>query len=279
MNCVFVAEHFSAYIDQELDAAACQQLEKHFVQCDTCRGLMSEYRSMGTLMRCSERVVDTEAVWEQVSIKLETSAVRVASKESQGNAWPKFYGASILAAAAAVLLLVSIWHNVTPDKQGSDKADHSHAAMAVDFAEVFRSARTEPQLALAKLSSKYEGRELDSEEATKYLGYQPALFKRVPEGFTRVSTHVLNMPCCKCSATICERSDGSSLIVFEHKDEQPVWFGNSPSIETHCAGMPCKIIESAGQLAASWRNQDRQFTIVSANDLDEVNHWVASLKL
>jgi hypothetical protein len=275
MNCVFVAEHFSAYIDQELDAAACHQLEEHFVQCDTCRGLMSEYRSMGTLMRCSERVVDTEVAWEQVSIKLETSAVRVASTESHGKARTKFYGASILAAAAAVLLLVSIWH----DKQGSDKADHRHAAMAVDFAEVFRSARTKPQLALAKLSSKYKGRELDSEEATKYLGYQPALFKRVPEGFTRVSTHVLNMPCCKCSATICERSDGSSLIVFEHKDEQPVWFGNSPSIETHCAGMPCKIIESAGQLAASWRNQDRQFTIVSANDLAEVNHWVASLKL
>jgi negative regulator of sigma E activity len=279
MNCDIVEEHLSAYIDEELDAAACLQLEEHVEQCDACRGLMSEYRSMGVLMRRSERIVDTEAVWEQVSRKLESPVVTLASTEFQWRDWAKRYGTSILAAAAGVLILVSALRYAAPDNHDTANALHDHAAMAVDFAEVFRSARTEPQIALSKLSEKYDGRELGTEEATKYLGYQPALFKSVPEGFTRVSTHVLNMPCCKCSATICERSDGTSLIVFEHRDEQPVWFGDSPSIETQCAGMPCKIIESAGQLAVSWRNQDRQMTILGADDLTEVNHWVASLKL
>lgn len=279
MNCDIVEEHLSAYIDEELDAAACLQLKEHVEQCDACRGLMSEYHSMGVLMRRSERIVDTEAVWEQVSLKLETPVVTLASTESQWRAWASRYGTSILAAAAGVLILVSALRYAAPDNHDTASALHDHAAMAVDFAEVFRSARTEPQLALSKLSEKYDGRELNTEEATQYLGYQPALFKSVPEGFTRVSTHVLNMPCCKCSATICERSDGTSLIVFEHRDEQPIWFGDSPSIKTQCAGMPCKIIESAGQLAVSWRNQDRQMTIVGADDLTEVNHWVASLKL
>ncbi len=279
MNCDVVAEHLSAYIDKELEAVACQQIEDHVAQCGTCRGLMSEYLAIGSLMRRSERMVDTEAVWEHVSHKLESPAVTLASRESRWNGWTKRYGVSVLAAAAAILLLVPALRYVSSNQRRTANALHNHAALAVEFADVFRSARTEPQLALAKLSSKYDGRELDTEEATKYLGYEPALFKQVPEGFTRVSTHVLNMPCCKCSATICERSDGTSLIVFEHRDEQPVWFGDSPAIETQCAGMPCKIVESAGQLAVSWRTQDRQMTIVGADDLAEVNHWVTSLKL
>jgi len=279
MNCDIVAEHLSAYIDQELEALACQQLEDHVVQCDACRGLMSQYRAMGSWMRGSERMVDTEAVWEQVSRKLESPAVTLASRASRPNSWTKRYAAFIWAAAAAIVLLAPALRYVTFDNHDSANSLHNHASLAVDFGEVFRSARTEPQLALSKLKSKYDGRELSIEDTTKYLGYEPALFKSVPKGFTRVSTHVLNMPCCKCSATICKRSDGTSLIVFEHRDEQPVWFGDSPSIETQCAGMPCQIIESAGQLAVSWRNQDRQMTIVGADDLAEVNHWVASLQL
>lgn len=279
MNCESIAENMSAYVDHELGTDACHQLEEHVAHCDACRVRISEYRAMGCLMRRSERMVDTEAVWEQVSRKLDGSVVTLASRKYRWNAWTNRYGASIMAAAAAILLLVSALRYVVPDNHDSANALHNHTAMAVDFAELFRSARTEPKLALANLSSKYDGRELGTEEATKYLGYQPALFKRVPEGFTRVSTLVLNMPCCKCSATICDRSDGTSLIVFEHRDEQPIWFGDSPSIETQCAGMPCKIVESAGQLAVSWRNQDRQMTIVGADDLAEVGHWVASLKL
>jgi anti-sigma factor RsiW len=166
MNCDIVAEHLSAYIDQELDAVACHQLEVHVVQCDACRGLMSEFREMGALMRCSERIVDTETVWEQISRKLETPVVIRASTESQWNTWPARYGTSILAVAAAVLLLVAALRYVVSDNHDTANALHNHAAMAVDFAEVFRSARTEPQRALANLSSKYDGRELGTEDAT-----------------------------------------------------------------------------------------------------------------
>lgn len=279
MNCSYVSEHLSAYVDHELDEAASQHIEKHVEQCDGCCRRMAEYHAMGELMRCSEPVVDTESVWERVSSKLDAPAVTLASRGARWHSWTKGYAASVLVAAAATLLLVMGLRYAAPDSHDSGNALHTHASMAVDFAEVFRSARTQPKLALAKLSSKYEGRELGTAETTKYLGYQPAIFEHVPEGFTRVSTRVLNMPCCKCTASICERPDGTSLIVFEHKDEQPVWFGDSQSIETQCAGMPCKIIESAGELAVSWRNKDRQLTVVGAVDLAEVNHWVASLKL
>ena len=82
MNCDSIAEHLSAYVDHELGAGDCHQLEEHVAQCDACRGRISEYRALGCLMRRSERMVDTEAVWEQVSRKLESSAVTLASRKS-----------------------------------------------------------------------------------------------------------------------------------------------------------------------------------------------------
>lgn len=280
MNCNALAEHLSAYIDEELAAEEYQGLEHHLEQCASCRRLISEHRLIGSLMRSSEPAADAEMVWERVSTKLERPVTQVGSRESTWQGWNRIYIASaLLAVAASILLLATLRYVGSENHQAENSVHDHHAVLAVDFAEVFRSAQLEPQKALAKLSAKYEGRELTTEDTLKYLGYEPALFRLVPEGFTRISTHVLNMPCCKCSATVCERSDGTSLIVFEHKDEQPLWFGDSPSIEQQCAGVPCRVVESAGQLAVSWKNQNRQMTLVGAEDMAEVNHWVACLKL
>ena len=66
-----------------------------------------------------------------------------------------------------------------------------------------------------------------------------------------------------------------SLIVFEHKDEKPVWFEDLPAIETQCSETQCRIIESAG----SWRQKERQYTMIGATDISEVSQWVDTLKL
>lgn len=273
MNCSWVEEKLSAYIDSELSENERRQIESHFEQCNECRELLAEFRAIGTLMRQSEPSTDIDAVWDRISSKLDENAVVSMSTKSQPKSW--MYG--ILATAASIALIWFVAKNNSTLEHGDEL--HEHAALAVDFQEVIQSAKTEPKTAIAKLVSKYQGKELDSDATAKYLGYEPAVYKSVPAGFVRVSTHVLNMPCCKCSASICERSDGTSLIVFEHKDEQPVWFGDSPSIETQCSGKTCKIVEAAGQLAVSWKNEDRQLTMIGANDITEVNRWVDAMKL
>lgn len=274
MNCDWVEERLSAYIDQALRAQELPEFESHCQHCETCRALVAEYQAIGTLMRQSEARVDTDPLWEQVQRRLDDNCVVPNSTKSRPRKW--IY--AILATAASVALIWFVVRNPTSEHHDGD-ASHEHAALAVDFQEVIRTAKLEPKAAIAKLVSKYQGKELDAKATASYLGYEPAIFKSVPEGFLRVSTHVLDMPCCKCSASICERSDGTSLIVFEHKDEQPVWFGDLPSIETQCSGKTCKIIEAAGQLAVSWKNDDRQLTMIGANDIAEVNQWVASTKL
>jgi len=273
MNCDWIEDKLSAYIDTEVREEDRRQIEEHCNQCESCRTMISQFVSIGRLMRQSEQRVDADAVWERVSVQLDNAQVVHVSTKTGNRTWVY----AILATSASIALLWFVVRDSSKEHR-HDEA-HQHASLAVDFQEVFRLTKTEPKAAIAKLVAKYQGQELNQTAATDYLGYEPALFRSVPEGFSRVSTHVLSMPCCKCSATLCERSDGTSLIVFEHKDEQPVWFGDAPSIETQCSGTTCKIVESAGQLAVSWKNQDRQLTVVGANDLAEVNQWVASMKL
>lgn len=279
MKCEWAAEKLSAFIDDEVDGEERRQIEEHVERCNHCREIVTEYRAMGSLMRRSEKVVDTDAVWTQISEKLEMQLVKLAPRDSRVNRWTKRWGISILTAAASIAFLFFAIRQSADREHDTNDPLHNHASLAVDFEAVLHSAKAEPKQAIAKLVSKYQGRELSEVATREYLGYQPTLFNHVPEGFSRVSTHVLNMPCCKCSVTICEQNDGSSRIIFEHRDEQPAWFGDLPSIETQCAGKACKIIESAGMLAVSWKNQDRQLTMIGANDLAEVNQWVESLKL
>ena len=270
----FFADKLSVYIDNEVGDEDRRQIEEHCLDCESCRTMISRYMSIGRLMRQAEERVDTDVVWEQVVVRLDNAKVAPISTRAANKNW--IY--AILATAASITLFwFVVRDNTFRDHRNDDS--HQHSSLAVNFQDVFKLVKTEPKAAIAKLVTKYQGQELDQKAATDYLGYEPALFKNVPEGFARVSIHVLNMPCCKCSATLCERSDGTSLIAFEHKDEQPFWFGDSSTIETQCSGTTCKIVESAGQLAVSWKNQDRQLTIVGANDLAEVNQWVASMKL
>lgn len=274
MNCKEVAEKLSPFMDGELDSGLNERVSLHIESCDACKRDLESFRRIGEWMREVEAPVDTEGSWGRIEAAIPTK-LRLSERRSMKWLVP----ALALAASVGFVLARVIWYPTNGTNTQHEHATHEHGSLAVDFRNVIEFAQLEPQKAISNLVEKYDGKQLDTESATKTIGYRPALFNHVPDGFQRVSTHVLNMPCCKCSATVCQRPNGTSVIVFEHKDEQPVWFGELPSIETQCSGTQCRIIESAGQLAVSWRQKDRQFTMVGAADVAEVSQWVETLKL
>ncbi|MDX1929336.1 MAG: zf-HC2 domain-containing protein [Pirellulaceae bacterium] len=279
MNCETVCEKLSAYLDGELPDIEELQVQNHTDSCAGCRVQLEQFVAISGMIRRCEAANGFMPSWESFEHQLDRRAVELKSR----SIYRSKRGLGVLATAASFAILwlaISNARNSNLNDRDVAGSFHAHSSMAVDFQDVFKLAQTEPQQAIGRLAAKYQGKELDRDGTIDYLGYEPTLFQRLPTGFTRTSTHVLNMPCCKCSASICERIDRTSLIVFEHKDEQPVWFGDLPSIETQCSGKICKIIEAAGQLAVSWKNDDRQLTMIGANDISEVNQWVAStLKL
>lgn len=274
MNCKDVSEKLSQFMDSELDSTLIERMSLHIESCGSCKRDLESFRRIGVWMREVEAPVDTEVTWGRIE-------AAIPSKLRLNGRWSIKWVVPALALAASVGFVMArlTWPTDGTNTSSHEHAIHEHGSLAVDFRNVIDLAQSEPQRAISSLVEKYEGKQLDAESATKYIGYRPALFSSVPDGFQRVSTHVLNMPCCKCTATVCQRPNGTSVIVFEHKDEQPIWFGELPSIETQCSGTQCRIIESAGRLAVSWRQNDRQFTMVGATDVDEVSQWVETLKL
>ena len=278
MNCESVSTRLSEFMDGELDSASTDQISLHISACASCQNELQSFQRIGEWMRAEEVTVDTEATWNRIESALPTKK-RTITRSLVIWAVP-----SLAVAASLVFVFANLDIKPFVDRDIAKDASHNEHvhdrnSLAVDFRQVIDLAQASPQQAIFSLIDKYQGQQLDADEATKFVGYRPSLFNNVPSGFNRVSTHVLNMPCCKCTASICARQDGHSLIIFEHKDEQPVWFGDLPAIETHCSGTQCRIIESAGQLAVSWKQKDRQFTMMGAADLAEVSLWIENMRL
>jgi hypothetical protein len=73
------------------------------------------------------------------------------------------------------------------------------------------------------------------------------------------------------------RRDGDRLAVFEHVDDQPIWFGERPVIQARCHGLPTSLVQCDERLAASWRRSGRYLTIVGARNLEQIAELVAYL--
>ena len=154
---------------------------------------------------------------------------------------------------------------------------HDHDELTADFSEYLDAFRDEPGEAHLVLVNKYGGKAVDLGRAHVQLGYRPMLAEGLPDGYTIETSFVMEMPCCKCIKTICKRSDGGTLAVFEHDDEQPVWFGDRPSTQTECGGESCMLTQMDSQIAVSWKHGSRHLTVVGANDADEAALLVGHL--
>jgi len=167
--------------------------------------------------------------------------------------------ALVLVVAGTVWSVATFWHG-----------HHAHPELAADFDQFLEQFQADPAAAQDILLAKYDGRRVDLSEATRQLGYRPAVAAGLPPGYAVESMYVLDMPCCKCLKTVCRRDGGKMFAIFEHEEEQHVWFGDRPRIDTQCNSQPCSLVEANETLVASWQNRQRRLTVVGVADLDEV---------
>lgn len=98
----------------------------------------------------------------------------------------------------------------------------------------------------------------------------------MPDGYSVDSTYVMKMPCCTCVQCLCTRSDGSTIAIFEHDDEEAKeWFGDRPEMSANCNGKQCMLVELDDRIAASWKHDKRHFTVVGLRDVAELTNLVA----
>lgn len=149
-----------------------------------------------------------------------------------------------------------------------------HIGLAADFEDYFEHFAENPATAQNVLLAKYEGGAVDLVQATRHLGYKPAVAVGLPKRYSLVAMYVLKMPCCTCVQSICRRDDGRVFAIFEHDEEQQIGLGDRPRVETQCKGCPCSVVQADRGLVASWKADKRQFTVVGARDLEDVSDLI-----
>ena len=151
-----------------------------------------------------------------------------------------------------------------------------HDEFTIEFGNYLEKFRLDPAVAQQFLLAKYDGQSVDVQQAVHQVGYRPAVADGLPKGYSVDSTYVMKMPCCTCVQCLCKRSDGSTIAIFEHDDEETTeWFGDRPELSASCNGKRCSLVEVDDRIAASWKRDQRHITVVGIRDVAELTELAA----
>jgi hypothetical protein len=268
VNCSEIQERLSEYHDSELPPEEAAQFAAHVADCSSCAEELASFEQLSGLSRRLTDPPVPSQMWDELRSKLDASAE---TRTVTSRIFPAYVFTRRLALAASMLIVVGIgvltYLNLS--------SQHAHDHLAVNFAHYLEEFDESPDNAQQILLAKYDGRPITLEEATNVLGYEPLAAKGLPPGCSLDKAYLLNMPCCTCAQVVCKNEAGQSIAIFEHDIDQPVWFGDNPSVECLCHDMPTSVVQVGDRLAATWKEGQRYVTIIGAQDLDEVTDFVA----
>jgi hypothetical protein len=212
-----------------------------------------------------------DRVWQRLEIELDKAdRPQPRSRRAYSLRVPR----KALALAASLLVVLGLgWFGYAT--WFSHNADR-HATVA--FGQYVDLFQRDPNAAQRMLVAEYNGRSVNPARATRLVGYRPATSKAPPEGYTIVATHVLEMPCCRCVQTVCERGDGSIVAIFEHREQALPWFEDRRGVTANCSGKRCRLFDIRDAKAATWTTEERQITAIGVRGLAEVNQLVRWLE-
>lgn len=281
MNCTEVKELLSAYHDGELMPDVHDAVALHLDGCPDCTAMLRSFQQLSDL---SGRLTHPEAPDQWAAIEEQLVAAPATPQAAKERVLPispngrpdagrrRFLSPSLLAVAATVVITAGLGVYF----RWPSSMDRQEEHLAATFDAFLNQFEGNLQAAEQILLASYEGEEMDLPTAAKTLGYQPAVARGLPTGYSIDSMYVLNMPCCKCPQAICRRKDGGQIAVFEHQTDQPAWFGERPAIEARCCGKPARIVKvDDNLLAATWRSGNRYMTVIGARDVEEVTQLVS----
>jgi len=275
MKCLEVQEQLSAYHDGELAAEIRSQVAAHIASCDECAQQLAEFESYSQTFKELSQPEVPSSVWAGIVREVGDSVQPAARGPWSKHRERSWLTAGRLALAASVLLVLGLGYWMT---QPSGHSDSHHAEFAMTMDRYLRILASDPAEAEQFLLNKYDGQTVDPEDAIQLVGYRPAVASGLPEKYTLASTSVMKMPCCTCVKAVCKRQDGSTLVLFEHDDEETQWFGDRTSSTATCSDTDCCLVDLDSSIAATWKRGSRWVTAVGVLDTAEVSELVTWLE-
>ncbi len=283
-DCKTVQQCLSAYYDGELSAGQTAEVARHIEACDECAADLSSFESLSLDFAQTSLPAMPPQLWQQIESELEPVPVPESVtllRRVADSIGPSPYVAGFVSMAASVLLLLGLglWYGseepgaaiALHSHQGEHDVSHQHLAEFTGVMnDYLKKLHSEPDAAERMLLTRYNGERVDVDGAVRLVGYRPIVSDGLPEGYALASTSVLKMPCCTCVKAVCRRNDGSTLVLFEHDDQEAAWFGDRPSSMATCGDKDCCLIDLDHSIAATWKQGSRNVTAVGVRDQAEV---------
>ena len=260
----------SAYLDAELSIAERQGIAAHLDGCAACAELLAGFQSLSVVAKDFDAPSPPSDLWRRIETSLDDARPQIVALESPNQRWRRHVPASWSTAAAILLVATAaIWSS-----RGVWNG-HDHQSMAANFDVFLAAYSANPEQAHETLVRAYDGQLISRDNAANRLGYTPVALDGKLADANPEASYLLEMPCCRCSLTVCRRSDGSVLTVLEHDAPQPEWFGDRARNKCVCDGVPTDVVQVDGVLAASWRSGTRFVTVIGPRDMDDVTELVS----
>lgn len=270
MKCLEIQELLSAYHDRMLPDSSSASVDKHLTECPSCAEERVRFQELSALAESSKTPMPPKQIWERIEQQLVDQQLdqqpesKPLVKESQDK---KLSLSKQFLLAATLLMTVGIGWFGYQSWYGSHY--HHDDNFAVEFKNYLKEFRRNPDAAQQILLAKYESHPVSPEQAIQRIGYRPAIADGLPEGYRLVSTHVMKMPCCHCMQSLCKRSDGSTLVIFEHGGER-------------CRNHECCMVEIDDQIATTWKFGTRHMTLIGVQNDSEIKQmttWLSRKKI
>jgi len=267
-----VQELLSAYFDDELSSDERTAVAEHLADCEQCSAELAKFERLSGMARELATPMPPAQIWSQLERQLGGTRNEERVQPSR-HLSPWSHSIQRMVAVAATILVTAglgWWGYSTWSSHGD------HAGFTAEFGHYLDEFARDPAMAQRFLLAKYEGRAVDAQQAVRQVGYRPAVADGVPEGYSVESTYVMKMPCCTCVQCLCNRTDGTTIAIFEHDDEETrEWFGDRPQGSASCNGTICSLVELDQRIAASWKRDKRHLTVVGLRNVAELTDLVA----
>lgn len=263
MNCQEALVLLSTYHDGELPADQRIALEVHLESCPRCAAELGELHRLSELASTLEDPPPPRPWGDRV--REQRQPRHGDARTSKRGTYAAITALSVVAATVAIVIgIAAPWRH-------REHVEHD------DLAQYWESFQADPLSVQRQFLTRHTGRVVSADEAVREVGFRPLVAAQVPDAVRVETNYLLNMPCCKCTETICRRPDGTALAVFEHQEEQPGWFPGRDQVNMKCDDTTCQVTELDSCLAASWAVGDRVVTVVGLRDVDELTRWVRAL--
>lgn len=263
-------ELLSAYYDDELSSDKRTTVADHLAECDDCARELDVFRSLSAMTEGLSHPEPPAHIWHQLERAIGSEHGDSLGRPTFINWLARQPAPRVGLAMAAGILIAIGWFGYSTWFE-----HHPEHHLAAVFGEYLEEFRRDPSAAQNLLLANYEGQTVDVEQVVQIVGYRPAVADGMPEGYTVGQTYVMKMPCCTCVQCLCQRSDGTTIAIFEHDDKEADWFGDRPATEAECNGTRCSLVDLDDRIAATWQRGKRHITVVGAEDRAEVERLVA----